>query len=100
MRPGLRVALGRPPEAGHTTETAVHAGRDRHGGAAIFTITVFIYLGLAVLLVYTGKSQPHGGIMSSKAAISLTTGLEDAEKATVAFLVVAGAAEAGRGGRR
>lgn len=32
----------------------------------------------------------------SKAAISLTTGLEDAEKATVAFLVAVGAAEAGR----
>lgn len=32
----------------------------------------------------------------NKAAISLTTGLEDAEKVTVAFLVAAGAAEAGR----
>lgn len=32
----------------------------------------------------------------SKAAISLTTGLEDAEKVTVAFLVSVGAAEAGR----
>lgn len=32
----------------------------------------------------------------SKAAISLTTGLEDAEKVTVAFLVAVGAAEAGR----
>lgn len=31
-----------------------------------------------------------------KAAISLTTGLEDAEKVTVAFLVAVGAAEAGR----
>lgn len=31
-----------------------------------------------------------------KAAISLTTGLEDAEKVTVAFLVALGAAEAGR----
>jgi predicted peroxiredoxin len=34
--------------------------------------------------------------MSHKAAISLTTGLEDAEKVTVAFLVAVGAAEAGR----
>jgi predicted peroxiredoxin len=31
-----------------------------------------------------------------KAAISLTTGLEDAERVTVAFLVALGAAEAGR----
>ncbi len=34
--------------------------------------------------------------MTSKAAISLTTGLEDAEKVTVAFLVAVGAAESGR----
>lgn len=34
--------------------------------------------------------------MSNKAAISLTTGLEDAEKVTVAFLVAVGAAEQGR----
>ena len=34
--------------------------------------------------------------MSNKAVISLTTGLEDAEKATVAFLVAVGAAEGGR----
>jgi predicted peroxiredoxin len=34
--------------------------------------------------------------MSSKAVISLTTGLEDSEKVTVAFLVAVGAAEAGR----
>lgn len=34
--------------------------------------------------------------MSNKAAISLTTGLEDAEKVTVAFLVAVGAAESGR----
>ena len=32
----------------------------------------------------------------NKAAISLTTGLEDPEKVTVAFLVALGAAEAGR----
>jgi predicted peroxiredoxin len=34
--------------------------------------------------------------MSGKAVISLTTGLEDPEKVTVAFLVAVGAAEAGR----
>ena len=34
--------------------------------------------------------------MSSKAVISLTTGLEDTEKVTVAFLVAVGAAETGR----
>lgn len=34
--------------------------------------------------------------MSAKAVISLTTGLEDAEKVTVAFLVAVGAAESGR----
>lgn len=33
---------------------------------------------------------------SNKAAISLTTGLEDPERVTVAFLVALGAAEAGR----
>ncbi len=33
---------------------------------------------------------------TAKAAISLTTGLEDAEKVTVAFLVAVGAAESGR----
>ena len=33
---------------------------------------------------------------SNKAAISLTTGLEDPEKVTVAFLVAVGAAESGR----
>ncbi|WP_176451784.1 DsrE family protein [Enemella dayhoffiae] len=32
----------------------------------------------------------------TKAAISLSTGLEDAEKVTVAFLVAVGAAESGR----
>lgn len=32
----------------------------------------------------------------AKAAISLTTGLDDAEKVTVAFLVAVGAAESGR----
>jgi predicted peroxiredoxin len=34
--------------------------------------------------------------MSTRAAISLTTGLEDPEKVTVAMLVSVGAAEAGR----
>lgn len=34
--------------------------------------------------------------MSTKAVISLTTGLEDPEKVTVAFLVAVGAAESGR----
>jgi predicted peroxiredoxin len=34
--------------------------------------------------------------MAGKAVISLTTGLEDAEKVTIAFLVAVGAAEAGR----
>jgi predicted peroxiredoxin len=34
--------------------------------------------------------------MSDKAVISLTTGLEDPEKVTVAFLVALGAAESGR----
>jgi predicted peroxiredoxin len=34
--------------------------------------------------------------MGTKAVISLTTGLEDAEKVTVAFLVAVGAAETGR----
>jgi predicted peroxiredoxin len=34
--------------------------------------------------------------MSTKAAISLVTGLEDPEKVTVALLVAVGAAEAGR----
>ena len=34
--------------------------------------------------------------MPAKAAISLTTGLEDPEKVTVAYLVAVGAAESGR----
>lgn len=34
--------------------------------------------------------------MSNKAVISLATGLEDAERVTVAFLVALGAAESGR----
>ena len=34
--------------------------------------------------------------MAGRAVISLTTGLEDAEKVTVAFLVAVGAAESGR----
>ncbi|MEO7069750.1 MAG: peroxiredoxin [Nostocoides sp.] len=35
--------------------------------------------------------------MSARAAISLTTGLEDPERVLVAFLVAVGAAEGGRG---
>jgi predicted peroxiredoxin len=34
--------------------------------------------------------------MNNKAVVSLTTGLEDAEKVTVAFLVAVGAVETGR----
>ena len=34
--------------------------------------------------------------MAGKAVISLTTGMEDSEKVTVAFLVAVGAAESGR----
>lgn len=34
--------------------------------------------------------------MADKAVVSLTTGLEDAEKVTIAFLVAVGAAESGR----
>ena len=34
--------------------------------------------------------------MATKAVVSLTTGLEDAERVTVAFLVAVGAAESGR----
>ena len=34
--------------------------------------------------------------MANKAVVSLTTGLEDPEKVTVAFLVAVGAAESGR----
>ena len=37
-----------------------------------------------------------GPQVSNKAVISLTTGLEDAERVTVAFLVAVGAAEGGR----
>jgi predicted peroxiredoxin len=47
------------------------------------------------------RSAPVGQLaarwqMSNKAVVSLTTGLEDAEKVTVAFLVAVGAAETGR----
>src|ERR1700753_403842 len=38
----------------------------------------------------------RGKTMAGKAVISLSTGLEDAEKVTVAFLVAVGAAESGR----
>jgi predicted peroxiredoxin len=46
-----------------------------------------------------GPRVGHDQVMTNttnKAAISLTTGLEDAERATVAFLVAVGAAESGR----
>lgn len=36
------------------------------------------------------------GVSGGKALVSLTTGLEDAERVTVAFLVAVGAAESGR----
>jgi predicted peroxiredoxin len=43
-----------------------------------------------------GRHNRGGSIVSGKAAISLSTGLEDAEKVTVALLVAVGAAESGR----
>jgi predicted peroxiredoxin len=46
--------------------------------------------------VVTLARLPAGGDVSGKAVISLTTGLEDPEKVTVAFLVAVGAAERGR----
>ena len=36
------------------------------------------------------------GAVKGKAVVSLTTGMEDLEKATIAFLVAVGAAESGR----
>jgi predicted peroxiredoxin len=43
------------------------------------------------------ESKPEGeNEMPGKAVVSLTTGLEDPEKVTVAFLVAVGAAEQGR----
>src|SRR6476469_9456983 len=39
---------------------------------------------------------PEEAAMSDKSVVSLTTGLEDPEKVTVAFLVAVGAAESGR----
>lgn len=44
----------------------------------------------------SGLFLTRGSVVASKAVISLTTGLEDAEKVTVAFLVAVGAAEQGR----
>jgi predicted peroxiredoxin len=41
-------------------------------------------------------AQRKVGLMAGKAVISLSTGLEDAEKVSVAFLVAVGAAESGR----
>src|SRR4051794_3824903 len=45
-----------------------------------------------------GPVEPRtpGGVMSRKSVVSLTTGLEDPEKVTVALLVAVGAAESGR----
>jgi predicted peroxiredoxin len=47
---------------------------------------------------FRGRSgcDAREGEKSNKAVISLTTGLEDSEKVTVAFLVAVGAAEKGR----
>jgi predicted peroxiredoxin len=42
------------------------------------------------------KRHESEAAMTGKAVISLTTGLEDPEKVTVAFLVAVGAAESGR----
>jgi len=42
------------------------------------------------------RSPNRRKIMPGKAVISLTTGLEDSERVTVAFLVAVGAAETGR----
>jgi predicted peroxiredoxin len=47
-------------------------------------------------MVVVDQSKEKRSVMPSKAAISLTTGLEDPEKVTVAFLVAVGAAEQGR----
>lgn len=44
---------------------------------------------------YRGSDE-KGGAPMGKAVVSLCTGLEDAEKVTVAFLVAVGAAEQGR----
>src|SRR5689334_9812969 len=44
----------------------------------------------------TTSALPVEAPMSRKSVVSLTTGLEDAEKVTVAFLVAVGAAESGR----
>src|SRR5213596_3663201 len=44
----------------------------------------------------TGTNRGGGTSVANKAVISLTTGLEDSEKVTVAFLVSVGAAESGR----
>src|SRR6266568_6697826 len=42
------------------------------------------------------RQTERGAAMPGKAVISLSTGLEDTEKVTVAFLVAVGAAETGR----
>jgi predicted peroxiredoxin len=48
------------------------------------------------MMITIDESKEMRSAMPSKAAISLTTGLEDPEKVTVAFLVAVGAAEQGR----
>ena len=48
------------------------------------------------MMMTIDSSREMRSAMPSKAAISLTTGLEDPEKVTVAFLVAVGAAEQGR----
>jgi len=50
------------------------------------------------MLTFEGAPSPppKGSTMSNKAVVSLTTGLEDPEKVTVAYLVAVGAAESGR----
>lgn len=45
---------------------------------------------------YMLSTKDKKKIMAGKAVISLTTGLEDPERVTVAFLVALGAAEQGR----
>jgi len=47
-------------------------------------------------MITIDESKERRPTMPNKAAISLTTGLEDPEKVTIAFLVAVGAAEQGR----
>src|SRR4029453_13188261 len=52
--------------------------------------------GSRTLLKFASPHQREERTMASKAVISLSTGMEDPEKVTVAFLVAVGAAESGR----